>query len=353
MKIVATSLAHDGSACFLEDGRIRYWCKQERLSRIKRQPVPFLPLLEIERHFDLSDLDIYMSTSPFQELQDNQISEAAYFNYHSVSNPFYNYFRSVHPNCKLGTLVSHHLGHAACAFYGSGYESAYVLVVDRNGSIYIDHARRTAMGVETETLYYCRYPCHFEVVYRNPPHWVGITGIYSLASEKLGIGQQENGKTMGLAAYGKDHASGGLFRECVPASPKVAMPVSDGRLLTRITFDTVYRQQLFGDLLPPLLSNEDLAYHVQKETTLAVLRLIEEHVDINRCDNLCFTGGHAHNCLLNYEIANRFSRLNFYPDPLPDDSGTSIGAAKHCWYNETQSYERMPLLDLYDCGITP
>ena len=76
MKIVATSLAHDSSACYLEDGQIKYWCKQERLSRIKRQPVPFLPLLEIERRFDLTDVDFYVSSAPFQEAQDRQIAEA-------------------------------------------------------------------------------------------------------------------------------------------------------------------------------------------------------------------------------------------------------------------------------------
>jgi predicted NodU family carbamoyl transferase len=174
-----------------------------------------------------------------------------------------------------------------------------------------------------------------------------------LASEKLGIGQQENGKTMGLAAYGKAGPSGPLFRGYVPASPHVAIPVRDGRELTRITLDTAYRQQLFGEMLSPWASNEDLAYQAQKETSQAILQLIEERVDLNRCDNLCFTGGHAHNCLLNYEIANRFNRLNFYPDPLPDDSGTSFGAAKHCWYKETQSTEKMPLVDLYDCGMLP
>src|SRR5438045_3777558 len=116
MKIVATSLAHDGSACFLEDGRVKYWNKQERLSRIKRQPIPFLPLLEIERHFDLSDVHSYVSTAPFQEIQDQLLAEAAYFNWYSVGNPFYNYFKSVHPRCRIHTLMSHHLGHAACAF---------------------------------------------------------------------------------------------------------------------------------------------------------------------------------------------------------------------------------------------
>ena len=152
MKIVATSLAHDGSACFLEDGQIKYWNKQERLSRFKRQGVPFLPLMEIERHFDLSDVDIYASTAPFQELNINLISEAAYFNWTSVGNPFINYFGAVHPKCKIRSFVSHHLAHAACAFYGSGYDSAYVLVVDRNGSVYFDIPNRTAFTANFGSL---------------------------------------------------------------------------------------------------------------------------------------------------------------------------------------------------------
>ncbi len=353
MKIVATSLAHDSSACFLEDGEVKYWNKQERLSRIKRQSVPFRPLLEIERNFDLSDLDVYVLTSPFQELGDDDISEAAYFNWYSVGNPFINYFRSVHPKSKGYFLASHHLAHAANAFYGSGFDCAYVLVVDRNGSILLDRRARAAVGVETETLFYCRYPCSFELVYRNPPHWVGITGIYSLVSEKIGIGEMENGKTMALAAYGEDRCDDPLFRGYVPASPKVALAVTDARFLTRLTVNSKFREQAFGDLLPAPAKDEDLAHTVQKETTKAVLRLIEEQVHADRCDNLCFTGGHAHNCLLNYEIVNHFSNLNFYPDPLPDDSGTSIGAAKYRWYKETQSIEKMPLVNIYDCGLAP
>ena len=283
MKIVATSLAHDSSACFLEDGKIKYFNKQERLSRIKRQAVPFLPLLEIERNFDLSDVDAYVSASPFQELGYGDIPEAGFFNWNAAANPFFGYFRSVHPKCKTAYLVSHHLAHAANAFYGSGFDCAYVLVVDRNGSLVLDRGARAALGVETETLYYCRYPRVFEVLYRNPPQWVGITGTYCLVSEKIGIGQMENGKTMALAAYGKDCADAPLFRGYVPASPKVAMPVTDVLFLLNLVNDHKFREQVFADALPAPGRDEDLAYKVQKETTEAILRLIEEQVDANRC----------------------------------------------------------------------
>jgi carbamoyltransferase len=351
VKIIATSLAHDSSVCLLEDGQVKYWNKQERLSRIKRQNMPFSPLLEIERHFDLSDLDFYISTLPFQELREGDIPDPAAYNWYAALNPFFNYFQSVHPRCQCRTLLPHHVAHAANAFYGSGFDRAYVLVVDRNGSILIDGRVRAAVGVETETLFLCRYPCHFELVYRNPPHWIGITGIYSLASEKIGIGEMENGKTMALAAYGQDRSLAPLFRGCLPASPKAAMAVTDAHFLTRLVADAKFREQLFADMLPAAVTNEDLARQVQKETADAILRLIEERVDPARCENLCFTGGHAHNCLLNYQIANRFPKLNFYPDPLPDDSGTSLGGAKYWWYKETQSTVKMPLVNIYDCGL--
>jgi carbamoyltransferase len=351
MKILATSLTHDSSACFLQDGKVEYWCKQERLSRIKRHAVPFAAVLEIERRFDLSDVDAYVSSAPFQDIPDDHLDEAAYFNWYSTDNPFFNFIQSVHPRCKGIELASHHLAHASNAFYGSGFDEAYVLVVDRNGSIRIDGQHRAAIGVETETLYHCRYPCQFDVVYRNPPQWVGITGLYALVSERLGIGELENGKTMALAAYGNDVPAPPLFEGVVPAHPCVSFPVMNGRDLHRLTIDRVHRSVTFRDALPVIMRNEDLAYKVQKESTEAILRLIREHVDFDRCPNFCFTGGHAHNCLLNYEIARSFSGIRFYVDPLPDDSGTSLGAAKYMWFLESRSMEKIPLLDIYGCGL--
>lgn len=350
MKILATSCAHDSSACYLEDGEIKYWNKQERLSRVKRQSKPFAAVREIEERFDLSDLDYYITAMPFQALSDADLNHAASYNHHAAVNPINDYIKSFYPKCECVAVNTHHLTHAANAFYNSGFDSAYVLVVDRNGSVYIDRNQKAGVGVETETLVHCEYPANIKMVARNPNWWVGITGLYSLVSEAIGIGQMENGKTMGLATYGKPIPDFTFYDGFIPKIPNNTGGIKDVKTLLNVISDAKFRTQAFTDWFPKGIKDEDMAHQVQKESTQAILKLIDEQVDTSKCKNLCFTGGHAHNCLLNYEIANTFPDLELYVDPIPDDAGTSIGAAKFWWYTKTQSKDKFPLDNIYQCG---
>lgn len=350
MKILATSCAHDSSACYLEDGVIKYWNKQERLSRVKRQNKPYAVVREIEERFDLSDLDYYITAMPFQMLSEADLDNPYLYNWQAAANPLNDYIQSFYPKAERVAVNTHHLTHAASAFYSSGFDSAYVLVVDRNGSVFIDRNNKAAVGVETETLVYCEYPATFKPVWRNPGHWVGVTGLYSLVSEQIGIGQMENGKTMGLSTYGKPIPGFSFYDGYKPNIPNNVGGVKDPKTLLGIISDAGFRQQAFTGWFPKGVKDEDLAHQVQAESTQAILKLIDEHVDASKCKNLCFTGGHAHNCLLNYEIANTFPDLELFVDPIPDDAGTSIGAAKFWWYTKTQSKEKFPLQDIYQCG---
>ena len=61
MKIIGSQcFGHDGSICLLEDGEIVYWNKEERLSRRKRDRVPWRVFEEMKANFDLSDLDTFV-----------------------------------------------------------------------------------------------------------------------------------------------------------------------------------------------------------------------------------------------------------------------------------------------------
>jgi carbamoyltransferase len=350
MKILAASIAHDSSICYLEDGRIKYWNKQERLNRIKRSRLPFSVLLEIEKNFDLSGIDFYICSSPYQYLPQGTIADVMYYNLNAGFDPLAAYFAAVHPKCKVNRLKTHHLAHAANAFYGSGFDEAYVLVVDRNGSVMYSEQDHVAAGVETETLYHCRFPCEFDVVYRNRPHWIGITGLYSLVSVKVGLTEHDNGKTMGLAAYGKNIQGAQWFRNYLPTHPNVCGTIADGPSLNEMLSNDQARLKMIEDQFANA-GNADLARQVQDETSAAILQLIKERVDPKVCTNLCFTGGHAHNCLLNYQIANQFPHLNFYADPIPDDGGNSLGAAKLWWFLESQSRTKLPLENVCDAGL--
>jgi predicted NodU family carbamoyl transferase len=44
MRILAFNISHDSSVCIINDGEIEFFCKEERLSRVKRDKHPFKSL---------------------------------------------------------------------------------------------------------------------------------------------------------------------------------------------------------------------------------------------------------------------------------------------------------------------
>ena len=115
----------------------------------------------------------------------------------------------------------HHLVHANLAFYNSGFKEATVIVIDRNGSIMGNSSR------ESESIFSASYPNNFKQVYksfwiydniahneglffkeRNPECEVdvrsmfGIVKVYETATSLIKQDALENGKVMGLSAYG-------------------------------------------------------------------------------------------------------------------------------------------------------
>jgi predicted NodU family carbamoyl transferase len=44
MRILAFNITHDSSVCAINDGEIEYFCKEERLSGVKRDMHPFKAL---------------------------------------------------------------------------------------------------------------------------------------------------------------------------------------------------------------------------------------------------------------------------------------------------------------------
>ncbi|MDH3583694.1 MAG: hypothetical protein OER86_05720, partial [Phycisphaerae bacterium] len=341
---------------------------EERLSRKKRDRVPWLALKEIEAQFDLSDLHCFVSSRPPKLLLDDQTRNADLVNIGHIDY-IWEYVGRVYRNWNRIYMPSHHLCHAANVFYASGFDEAYVLVSDGAGSFF-----RGGRGVEVETLYRCRYPDRFEVIHRTVDQWIGITTAYSIITAFLGMLPMNAGKTMGLAAYGRANPDvPDVFREINSLFPRNKTPMTEigrideldfpwfggfGKALTALSTRLGTRSlQAINQLTslpkdsPEFRRYADIAYMGQRGSSDALLDLLRRHVDPESCNKLCFSGGHAHNCLLNYEIANAFEGIEFFPDPIANDDGLSIGAAKLVWYRNTQSREKHPLVDIYGCGL--
>ena len=71
----------------------------------------------------------------------------------------------------------------------------------------------------------------------------------------------------------------------------------------------------------------DYAYQVQKQTQQEVLKFVSKWVEKTGIKNVCLTGGYALNVVCNEYLIRNLPGVNFYFEPLADDTGNSIGAA--------------------------
>ena len=340
-KILGISLTHDSSICIFENGKIVNFLKEERFSKIKRDMYPIKSLFEI---------------SP----QEESINVA--FSTPTRNDDTYDIVkRIVAKNFKINKDFDysdeHHLIHANLAFYNSGFDQALVFVIDRNGSIWGNCVR------ESESVYLASYPNNFKALCKN--FWIfensaheyvnslknndpdcdfnaksmfGIIKVYESATTLIRQHALENGKTMGLSAYAdknKDYPK--LFTDgFIPLDHYFGHESFEGlratnylKLQNKSTKDiTIENHQEY--------SNH--AWNVQKETQEAVASMINMYVEKTGVKNVCITGGYGLNVVANHYYITQFPEINFFFEPLADDSGNSIGAAMKCYRDETLDY---------------
>ena len=140
MRVLAFNTAHDSSVCSINDGKIEFFCKEERLTGIKRDKNPF------------KSLELYSSLN---------FGKIDHILYHTPSNDEISteFFYRTYISKKFGvemenySSLKHHDCHAALAYYNSGFDKALTIVVDRNGSMFFVNG--TPMARESESVYVC------------------------------------------------------------------------------------------------------------------------------------------------------------------------------------------------------
>jgi len=353
LKILGISPAHDSSACLYEDGEIVAFYKEERLSGKKRDKFPMLSVQKILKNIDYVDLVVYCGV----------VKHEYEFNYFKmVVNKFVRYDKIINFS------DNHHLQHASLAFYNSGFDSAAAIIIDRNGSMLLNSCR------EAETIYSVSYPANFKEIYKslwvfeNSAHaeikilneneeddceyeaksMFGIVKVYETATNLIGQHVLENGKTMGLSAYGnKKNKSMDLFVDGtnIPSDFHFGHDESLEAINYLLDKSKTYNvdpnnYQLYADY----------AWQVQKQTQEAVSYLIRKAVDKTGNKNIVISGGYGLNVVANRYYIDKFPELNFYFEPLADDSGNSIGGAMLFYHEQTRDKQIRPLKDTFFHG---
>jgi len=362
MRILAINPGHNGSCAYLVDGELEFYIEEERLSRSKYDGNPFRGIIEALR----TGIDILVlgGTNP-------QMPSLFW----TGEDPYSAIVRKYNPNVQVINLAhEHHKGHAATAFYNSGFETAAAVVVDGAGSVVqfsIDEqGENNVGGFETESVYHCSYPSNFELVWKSAAGNSGtiparlesnqlliddsvtITKAYEAVSHYLGFGFIEAGKTMGLAPYGKENdnipeifingrGNRNLLRTQYPAGAVINDSQYD---YLRLTADP---KEWHNDHTKVTEAAKDLAYKVQQETQKLVGDIVESAHDSTGETNIVISGGFGLNCMANYYLQKRFPNLNIYFEAVSHDGGTAIGLARMVYHTINEDSSIRPLNTLY------
>lgn len=364
--ILAINPGHNGSAALVVDGQVIFYAEEERLSRMKYDGNPFRAMLHILVNHPVDELVIGGTSPEFSKLP--WTGEDAYS---ALARKF-------NPNIKVTNMGHlHHLGHAAGAYYNSGFETAAAIIVDGAGSYQqetIESAGITVGGFETETIYQCAYPHEFNAVYKRYSDGnssgvyydngiqefdgsVTITKAYEAVSDYLGFGYIEAGKTMGLAPYGTADdnippffVAGKGNRNLLIARYPAGANIDENRFpyLKRYSDPREWHNDfnLVRDV------DKNLAYRIQKEAEEQMFNLIQKAIDTTGETNIVISGGFGLNCVANYKFIKQFPDIKFYVDPIAHDGGTAIGLAQYAWYQYSSSTKVAPLTTVY-LGVPP
>jgi carbamoyltransferase len=346
MNILGFNPSHHGSSCLLQDGELKYFIQEERIgNREKYASYPFRSFIDVLQNYKIDYITWGTPSMLFP------ISSHANFPYWGTLA--YSY----HPKTKFFDFSnSHHLCHAAHSFYNSGFKECLGIVIDGVGSKIIDAKELTR---ETETIFHCSYPKKFKILYQNQTKIyseVNLSRVYETITMHLGWTRNEAGKTMGLAPYGKQNPTFPNFFHENKGNPnvfcydRIKYPIQETFIneeknpqlkLKKSPKKWHYDKSKITDL------EKDLAWRVQNDTQQIVGDGIEKAIQETGLKQVCCAGGYFLNCVTNYYLIQRFPDIEFYFEPIANDAGTAIGAAKLVWHDLTKDVTIRPFKSLY------
>lgn len=370
-KILGIQKDHNAAACLFYDNDLVYYNQEERLSRIKKDNgLPIRVLEEISKIVSEIDVLLISGYDHFESESFSIVSSIQKLGF-KLSREFE--FVPYHK--------SHHLFHAAKAFYSSGFDNAVVLVQDGRGSYY--NLSNGGTAFESTSVFLASSDNKFDLIYRrffthSPINdttkimWANnftqqkidrptyltrqskleirndfdLGFMYEGASRSFGF-DDEGGKMLGMQSYGKRN-------DALP------QPLDDNLVFNMdvFKFDQNYRHQGFNRGKYIELADKDCCidflFMMQKAFEKAGLHLIKNMLDQTQQNNLVISGGTALNV-----VANNFFRqqlpddINIYIEPVCGDEGNCIGIGQHYLNANHKLVKAKKPLSIYLCGHNP
>jgi carbamoyltransferase len=341
MKILGVNFSNDSAAALVHDGVVTAASQEERFSRIKHDaafPHRAVDFCLAHGGVELLDLDAVAffwnpgihAEAPSRRLVTTPRNHLEYL--YSVPTSLLTR-RGAERVSAVDQIVrfesgreltvhyvTHHVCHAAAAFFTSPFDEAAILTVDGYGERQSTCVHR-ASGTRLE-----------QVLSVDFPHSLG--SFYAAFTQYLGFrANSGEGKVMGLASYGAPSDLLAKVREMIR--------LTDGGFEVDLSYfgyfgdgPTRFARKLVERLGParapegPLEQRHmDVAYALQAVTEEALLHLARLAKERTGAKRLCLAGGVGLNCVANGRIAAESPFDGFFFYPAAGDAGTSAGAA--------------------------
>ena len=350
-----TLSGHGFSGAVCVDGDIKYASSLERITRIKNDllfpiskadlevfgwksdPQRYVDFLDYEFDLEKDYSKVEISKVENFQLLLNYLLEAAEITLDDVDYVVYSYrhneivrrfFKEKNPKIKF-VVPEHHFSHACQAYLPSPFDNAAIMVVDgqgvpmkRTGGDQLCGSLSFGKGDEIETLF--EFPVRYS-----------LGGMYAEFTKKLGFKTNQEGKTMGLAAYGTptyyDILKKDLEFDVLDFNYKKMFKKRFGfhkalyKLPDYIGFLSKFEDKKRGTEYTQ--DHKDLAYAVQKLTEDVMVYLANWLYDKTGSENLCIAGGVGLNCVANYQVLIRSKFKNIFIHPNSGDNGLVVGQA--------------------------
>ena len=302
---------------------------EERLSRVKVNY--FFPLRAIEyclNHIGIKieDVDVIATDYLISKRFDSSTPT-----YRKIEHDYLKLISKI-DRSKI-KIYSHHRAHAASAYYMSGYSDAAVLNVDGQGSEYETITLYKGSGAKLELIDRSRF-------------W-GLGTLYTAVTRQLlNFGRGQEGKTMGLAAFGRKSNKRILDFQ----SSFNGLDLDYSRFINRAPNGRI-RQEGILPCPDRSLVTEDLyaqiAYDVQEETEKALMHLLHYAKDKVDSENICMAGGVILNCLANYNMMEEGIFENCFFQPASSDTGLPLGLSLLPHFEENEKMKGVCMKNAY------
>jgi carbamoyltransferase len=348
---------HDAAAAIIEDGIVLAATQEERFTRIKHDEqfpshsiqyclkevgiqlyqldaIVFYekPLLKFERILETFTEVAPKGLGSFLFALPKWINEKIFFKSLLKKN-----LKEIGDfDSKLTPLLftEHHIGHAASAFYPSGFQDSAILVVDGVGE-WATITISKGEGKKIEILKEIHFPHSIGMLYSAFTYFLGF---------KVNSGEY---KLMGLSPYGNKNSDEVLKFKQLIYKYLISSKGINGFQLNLEYFTFQYQLKMIQDaqwekLFGIKRRNDDeaitqihcnLAIAIQEVTEELLIELVQMAKDLTGSENICLSGGVALNCVANGKILHHQLFKNIYVPSSPGDSGCAIGAALYTYYN--------------------